>query len=190
MSRPHRPPFASLVRCFAGLSLCLLLVGVVGCGQSRSDRVKAVNSSNSKRLSNLYMAYQHNSSGFEGPEDEASFRDFISSLPESSMELFGFTSGEIDQLFVSERDGQPFQIRYKIRGAEDGSEPVIFEKTGVDGVRIVGFTGMVEKEVSTDDEYENLWTKKRSRRSRSEDGGRRNQGEEYDAATVDEFDVE
>ena len=64
------------------------------------------------------------------------------------------------QLFVSPRDNQPFKIRYGVQGSIMGSsEPVIFEATGVDGKREVGFLNMTEKEVDAA-EYDALWAGK------------------------------
>ena len=64
----------------------------------------------------------------------------------------------IDELFVSERDGQPFKIRWgmvsRVRGP---SQPVIFEAEGVEGKRQVGFTSSKMQEVDSA-EYDRLWT--------------------------------
>ena len=66
----------------------------------------------------------------------------------------------LEQVFVSERDNEPFKIRYKVVGNMMGSkEPVVFEAVGVDGSRMVGTLGMEQLEVG-DAEYETLWSGK------------------------------
>jgi hypothetical protein len=64
----------------------------------------------------------------------------------------------IDELFIGERDGKPFKIRWglltRVRGP---SQPVIFEAEGVDGKRQIGFTGSKMLEVDSA-EYDRLWT--------------------------------
>jgi hypothetical protein len=50
----------------------------------------------------------------------------------------------IDELFVSERDGQPLVVVYGSPPA--GSDVVVYEHTGVNGKRLVGHRiGMVEE---------------------------------------------
>lgn len=66
------------------------------------------------------------------PKNEQELKDAISKL-DVSLERMNVAS--IDELFVSERDGQPFVIVF-------GRSPqgvVAYEQTGADGVRQVGF---------------------------------------------------
>jgi hypothetical protein len=72
-----------------------------------------------------------------GPADEAEFKQFISQRP-----------GEIDiePMFMSERDGQPFVILYgkKLTNSYGSSGPpdvVIYEEVGVGGKRYLGAAG-------------------------------------------------
>jgi hypothetical protein len=52
----------------------------------------------------------------------------------------------LDELFVSDRDGQPFVIKYGQSGGVMSKLPVVFEKEGKDGVRQVAYTnGQVEE---------------------------------------------
>jgi hypothetical protein len=53
----------------------------------------------------------------------------------------------------SERDEQPFVIRYGVNGGLGSKDAVVFEKVAVDGLRQVGFTnGPVEEMAAA--EYE------------------------------------
>ncbi|MEN0110145.1 MAG: hypothetical protein AAF805_05440, partial [Planctomycetota bacterium] len=75
----------------------------------------------------------------------------------AKLERIGVDAASIDGLFVSERDGQPFNIRFGVRGSAMGSkEPVVFEAEGEDGRRMVGFLNMTSKEVESP-EYDRLW---------------------------------
>lgn len=52
----------------------------------------------------------------------------------------------IEGLFVSDRDGQPFVVRYGVNGGLGAKDPVVFEAEGSGGMRQVGFTdGSVEE---------------------------------------------
>ena len=56
-----------------------------------------------------------------------------------------------DELFISERDNQPYVIGYGPKADGKPREVIAYEKTGVDGKRMVGYaTGIV---VELDDEH-------------------------------------
>src|SRR5262245_60889516 len=114
---------------------CLLAVLAVGCGggDSAVDAVKKGNSTNIQRLANLYFGYQSRHD-WSGPPDEAALKKFISEFEPDKLDLIGVDPSAVDAIFTSERDGQPFKIRYGVRGSIMGSsDPVIFESAGVDG---------------------------------------------------------
>lgn len=139
----------------------LLVSGLVGCAREidTNEAIARANDSNLKRLSNLYLAYQmkHN---WNGPKNEKVFKDFLNSFNPEKLQRIGVDPGAIDGLFVSTRDGEPFKIRYSVKGSAMGSsEPVVFETTGVEGVRMVGSLDMVAREVD-DAEYDQLWAGK------------------------------
>jgi hypothetical protein len=92
-----------------------------------------------------------------GPADEAGFSEFIRSYNPKKLTRIGIDPSAIDKLFVNERDGKPFKIRYSVAGSAMGSaEPVIFESVGVRGKRMVGFLNMEQREVD-EAEYNDLW---------------------------------
>ena len=138
---------------------CLALI-VAGCGgDGEAQRMAEINSDNVKRLGNLYAFYQ-TQNGFEGPDDEAQFKEFISGLSERRLEAAGVDPADIDGLFMGERDQQPLKIKYgldtRVRGP---SQAVVFEETGVDGQRRVGFTHSAMEEVDST-KYDELWNQK------------------------------
>ena len=148
-------------RRIALIGFCLVLFPCSGC-QTEVDPnqiVAEANNSNIKRLSNLYLAFQMKNN-WKGPKNEDQFKSFLKKLTPAKLERIGIDSGTIDQLFVNERDGEPFKVRYSVPGSAMGSsEPVVFEATGVDGRRMVGFLDMQLKELEGA-EYDQLWNSK------------------------------
>jgi hypothetical protein len=143
----------------ANLSACCVLLAVVtGCAESANNdkAIARANSTNIQRLSNLYFTYQTKNE-WRGPAGEPEFKEFIRSYNQQKLARIGVDPQAADALFTSERDGEPFKIRYSVQGSAMGSsEPVVFESVGVDGKRQVGFLNMTQAEVD-DAEYESLW---------------------------------
>lgn len=139
-----------------------ILAGILwiaaGCsgGGSGDKMIAAANDTNIKRLATLYSFF-HVANKFKGPKTETEFRQFIEQQDASRLALANIKAGELDKLFVSERDGEPFKIRYGIDTRVRGPAlAVIFEATGVDGKRHVGFAGAQMREVDST-EYDRLW---------------------------------
>lgn len=140
------------------LVTCTVILGLLsGCSGSASPEsaLAKANESNLQRLTNLYLAYQIENNWI-GPPDEAKFKEFLKAFNPKKLTRIGIDPAATDQLFVSERDGQPFKIRYSVVGSMMGSnEPVIFEAEGVNGQRQVGALDMSVREVGSD-EYDQL----------------------------------
>lgn len=137
----------------------LLLVTValvVGCTSANNESTLAsLNDQNIKRLANLYFLFQ-SSHEWRGPDDEEEFKEFIKNSPQRKLDRIGIDLATLDDLFINERDGEPFTIRYGVEGNMMGcSKPVIFETAGVNGLKMVGFLDMIQREVEQD-EYELL----------------------------------
>lgn len=141
----------------AGLTTLSLLSG---CGASDpKDSLAAVNSNNIQRLANLYFTYQSRHD-WRGPANEAQFKEFLKGYNPEKLKRIGIDAGKIDEVFVNERDGQPFKVRYGVPGSAMGSsEPVVFEAEGVDGVRLVGRLNMTQEETDAA-KYDELWGSK------------------------------
>jgi hypothetical protein len=124
---------------------------IMGCSShDPASRIGEMNDMRIKQLANLYMAHQTRN-GSNGPKDEAAFREFIQKkMPAHRLEMMRVDPAKIDELFVSDRDGQPFVIRYGQSGGVMSKTPVVFEKEGKDGTLQVAFTnGQVEEVDST-----------------------------------------
>lgn len=137
-----------------GFVVACAAVGLTGCGSGANpaaNAIKASNPSNIHRITNLYTAFatQH---GGNGPRDEKEFREFIGSLGPERLGRMGIDPNRLDAVFTSERDKQPFVVRY---GRQNGDAPpagpggqhggvVVLEATGVDGTRQAGYIGTRE----------------------------------------------
>lgn len=142
--------------CFYGF---LLAVALLGCS-SRNDpdsAIARVNGTNIERLANLYFTFQSQHE-WRGPADEAEFKSFLQKYNPHKLSRIGVDPNSLDKLFTSERDGQPFKIRYGVLGSAMGSSaPVIFESAGDGKRRLVGFLDMQQREVH-ESEYDALWS--------------------------------
>lgn len=142
-------------------AMCAVFVSIAGCSGSKSDKMFAeATDSNAKRLGTLYAQYQvsNRDRRFLGPADKEAFVAFIKEQNARGLERIGVDPNNLEAIFVSERDNQPFKIRWAVQGVSRGpAQPVIFESEGRDGKFIVGFTGFIQKEVDQA-EYDRLWS--------------------------------
>jgi hypothetical protein len=121
------------------LAITACLAFAVGCGRGKSTSANAAQQSHVRLLTAYYSSAV--SKLGHAPRDEQEFKSAIN-LPPASMEKFNIKS--LDELFVSERDGQPLVVAYG--ASRPASDIVVYEKTGVDGKRLVGRQlGMVEE---------------------------------------------
>ncbi len=142
-----------------GLCVTLLLwasVSLIGCSNPNANSMIAdANDTNVKRLATLYSVFQVKNK-YKGPKTQQQLREFVQSQDPERLARGGIDPTMIDDLFVSERDGEPFVIRYGVNTVVFGPPlPVIFESTGVDGMRQVGFCNGLMQEVD-DAEYDRL----------------------------------
>jgi hypothetical protein len=131
-----------------GFFSVLLICGLSLPGCSSKDpatRIGEMNDTRIKQLANLYMAHQMRN-GSNGPKDQTAFKSFVQNgMAPHRLEMMRVDPAKVDELFVSERDGQPFIIKYGQSGGIMSKLPVVFEKEGQDGTRQVAFTnGQVE----------------------------------------------
>lgn len=146
-------------------SLCvvLFLLGfAAGCFQKSVESIVAEsNKSNAQRLANCYGLYQQRNS-FKGPKDKDSFLAFLKEpAQERNLTVMGIDPAAIDQLFVSDRDNEEMTVRYGMNTTGMGPyHAVVFEKTGVDGVRLVAYTSSKVDAVMDDAQYKALLTGK------------------------------
>ena len=154
----------TLMRCINAFCLCCVALVAVGCGEGdfAKDAVADANKNNVQRVANCYMFFQMSSKGYRGPANLEEFKTFLANPDNAqNLELMGADPSNIDAMFISERDNEPIKVRFSVVGSARGcNEPVAFETTGVDGVRLVGFTTSKVKEVSDAAEYDQMFSGK------------------------------
>jgi hypothetical protein len=138
--------------------VAVLAAGLVGCTDETATQIAAMNTSNIQRVSNLYAGFQ-NMKNPQGPKDEADFKGFVKAYAPDKLQAMGIDPSNPEAVFVSERDGQPFKVRYKVGGGRGSVAPVVFETVGKDGKKQVGFTGGKVEEVD-DATYQKYWSGK------------------------------
>jgi hypothetical protein len=138
----------------AGL-LLVGLVGLAGCRDKVADQVAAMNTSNIRRVANIYEGFQNLVGGGKGPKDEAELTKFIKAYDPNKLKMMGIDPNDTAKLFTSERDGKPFKVRYNVGGGRGSVAPVVFEQEGKDGKKQVAFTGGKLEEVG-ESEYQAL----------------------------------
>jgi hypothetical protein len=128
---------AGIVRSVAWL---LPLCAAIGLGCTKNDDNLANHQSSHVRiLANLH-ALATTKLGHV-PRDAQEFKQAIAKL---GVNLEKRKIGSIDELFVSERDGQPLIVSYGPENAN--SDVVVYEQNGMNGKRMVGHRiGMVEE---------------------------------------------
>ena len=101
-----------------------------------------------RHLAILYGKYRYSHKG-QPPKDEGQFKQFIAALDGSQLSAAGIRVAEIDTLFLSPRDGQPYDFRYNDSPPPDGPNgplAVVMARVGKDGVCFVSYsTAKVEE---------------------------------------------
>jgi hypothetical protein len=128
----------------AGAGLLLLLSG---CGSPFANPTHDVEKSH---LRWLLKVRTHAVSQGQSLKSQDDYKRYIQNLePELREKIVqGAGVSNVEELFVSERDGQPYVIFYSQRPEGVANDLVGYEQTGVDGRRYVGYgLGVVGEEV-------------------------------------------
>jgi hypothetical protein len=124
--------------------LVVALVAAPGCG---ADELNSPTANRLRGLARVYLDYAVPRNG-KGPESEEALKQHMRALPDFVLQTNGIDPGAIDAAFRSERDGEPFVVRYGTSiGTISGNSTVVVahEKTGKKGKRLVVFvSGKVE----------------------------------------------
>jgi hypothetical protein len=123
--------------------MCLILAGffcscaaLVGCG-APSEVPQTEIEIHLKALSVFYGRYLSQNRGKTPPNEEA-LKKFIKALPPTELEAMKVT--DVDSLFVSPRDKQPYLVKYSINlppPQPQGAPVIAHETTGDGGKRYV-----------------------------------------------------
>lgn len=114
---------------FVKVAVCLVFVAsaTIGCGSATS------NSGGMSRVKGLSMLFTKVSSDLG--REPANEQEFKQGITNSGVPLERLSVASVDELFISDRDGQPLVVVYGRR--PQGSDVIIYEQTGVDGKRQV-----------------------------------------------------
>jgi hypothetical protein len=120
-----------------------LLVAAVlvmaGCANPDADSTAA----KLQKIGNFYGPYcvAH---GLRGPASEAEFRAYIRSCPALQLQTLDVSPDNLDPLFKSDRDQQPFILRYGLSlagsGGKANKQVFAYEQTGKSGKRLALYT--------------------------------------------------
>jgi len=139
--------------CSSGFRLCVLVLIVVGSvsgiGCNKQASMQDVYDTNLKKLHVCYTMFMEDH-GYQGPKDESELKEYLKTNPTAVtlIKRIDLTPENVDEIFIGQRDDEPFEVRYGLRGTADHA--IVFERTGVDGKRLVAFANPVELE---EDEY-------------------------------------
>ena len=151
---------------FVRLKQSLVLLSVcccIGCGsadQRNADFVAASNNQNIKKVTSLYQLYATRTD-YTGPKSKEELIEFVNSNQSiaENLELLGIDREKINEYFISENDGQEFDVRWEVwinPDSERTKEPLVFEREGKDGVRLVMLSNRNILEVEDDAKYQKL----------------------------------
>ena len=121
--------------CFA----ILMSVSCVGLGCRNANQPAAPVESNLKILAVLFGRYLSQHQG-RTPPDAVAFKKFVSELRPEELQMLKVT--DVEKMFVSPRDGQPYVVRYGTKlppPGPQGASIVAYEQTGVSGRRYVAY---------------------------------------------------
>jgi len=92
---------------------------------------------------------------YKGPKNEAELKDYLKNNP-TAVHLtarIDVTPETVDDIFISDRDGQPFVIRYGLKGIADFA--IVFEAEGVEGKRLIALRSPIEVDETEYEAYLN-----------------------------------
>ena len=121
-------------------TVLVLLLIVSGCG----GRTRAPTATEGRRIGAIVTTHNmmERATG-RLPPNEQDFKKFIAANGSQALERSGVTA--VDELFVSDRDGQPLVVTYGKYPTSMNAKIVVYEKNGADGKRFVGYnSGAVE----------------------------------------------
>lgn len=128
----------------------LVLSAFSGCDKQKS--MTDVYSTNIKKMHGCYTLYLEEH-GYKGPENEEQFKEYLKTDPTAIhlLKRIDVTPDTVDDIFVGDRDGKPFVVRYGLNGVADHA--CIFEAEGLEGKRLIALADPIEVDKETYDDY-------------------------------------
>lgn len=155
------------------LLTCVAVIASVGCDNNPSlAKLKEINKTNVAKVKTCFVIFDSRKG--KSPESKEELLEFLrGGSVDRNLERIDITQENLEEIFVSERDGKPLKIRWGLKMNPERLMPIAFEEEGIDGVRLVAADVVVE--VDNDEEYEKMWNgeyvseNEKLRRSQSEE---------------------
>ena len=162
--------FGKLVFSFFLVVGAILIAGC-GSGPDVAGMVAENNKTNMQKIANVMMLYQNRVGRAANSEDE--LVGFVTSHDkiDKNLNFMKIDKDSFGDYFVSERDQQPYFVRYGIVVPDrTPAQAFVFETVGVDGVRKVAWSDSSVTDVSDEKEYKKLKDGKVKRMKPKEEG--------------------
>ena len=132
-------PWLTCPRLNAQSAIVCLALGLSGCGIGTVPSVEPP-PPNMGQIVVLYMNYVGEHRG-TGPHNEEEFKRFIRAQGADEARRSGVDLSQLDKLFISPRDAQPYVINYGLDQGDrsQGLQIIAHEAQGSDGKRVVAF---------------------------------------------------
>jgi hypothetical protein len=137
----NRKSLAAPMRWSCGALAVLVLCGwSAGCTSNPPKAAKRPEPEVKERLEKLYRLYRtYCERNHTAPTGEQALKDFYQKQsPEETKALN--LGDDIDELFVSPRDGQKFEVAWGVVPEPTQNRAIIWEKTGKDGMHYVALS--------------------------------------------------
>jgi hypothetical protein len=130
-----------LNKLFFSAAVFCSIVFSIGCeGPNRAKEItRSFNKTNIQKVANSFVLYASMNQN-RSPKNKEELVDYITTSKhiDYNLDMMDIDPAGFPDLFVSSVDGEEFVIRYRARVSAMGSNaPLVFEKTGVDGIRRV-----------------------------------------------------
>lgn len=144
---------------FSWVVLLLMFSVVFGCsGPSLKSNFQKANENNIERIANAYRMFASINQNV-GPKDEEEFKNFLRTDDRIAPRL-GLDSIDVENIdgyFISSADNEPFVVLYGQKISPDFDySALVFDKTGVDGVRRIALACSEVIEVDNDKQYDRI----------------------------------
>lgn len=130
------------------------IIAITGCTPPPNGDISHLTNTNIKKLYAAIGTYMK-MNNYRGPKSKEELVKFFEENKRAQTILgrCGVDAENILEIFESERDGEPFVVRYGLNGVADYA--LVFEAVGVDGLRQVALSQPVEVDEETYDDYLN-----------------------------------
>src|SRR3954449_5781960 len=125
---------------FRASIICVLIMAIfVGCRSQTASQNIGRETSRLRLLVNLYQTAARGAGRM--PKNEHEFKQLIQAIRPESLDriLAAGNVTSVDELFVSERDSQPYVIFYGGQPKGVANDLIGYERTGAGGKRYVGY---------------------------------------------------